>query len=75
MYQFIGGINDTKVAGSESLLNYMNENLVSKDEPSVNEHHYHIIKKPYIEEAHNIHNIEKHKSYKTNNHNFNGTQF
>ena len=26
MYQFIGDINDTKVAGLESLLNYMNEN-------------------------------------------------
>ena len=30
MYQFIGDINDTKVAGLESLLNYMNENIFSK---------------------------------------------
>ena len=44
MYQFIGDINDTKVAGLESLLNYMNENFFSKDEPAVNEHRYHIIK-------------------------------
>ena len=45
MYQFIGDINDTKVAGLESLLNYMNEDFFSKDEPAVNEHHYHITKK------------------------------
>ena len=44
MYQFIGDINDTKVAGLESLLKYMNENFFSKDEPSVNEHHYNITK-------------------------------
>ena len=45
MYQFIGDINDTKVAGLESLLNCMNENFFSKGKPAVNEHHYHIIKK------------------------------
>ena len=51
MYQFIGDINDTKVAGLESLLNYMNENFFNKGEPSANEHHYHIIEKQYIEET------------------------
>ena len=45
MYQFIGDINDTKVAGLEPLLSYMNERFFSKDEPAVNEHHYHITKK------------------------------
>ena len=30
MYQFIGDINDTKVGGLESLLNYMNENFPVK---------------------------------------------
>ena len=45
MYYFIGDINDTKVAGLESLLNYVNENSFSKDEPAVNEHYYHITKK------------------------------
>ena len=45
MYQFLGDINDTKVAGLASLLNYMNENLFSKDEPAVNEHYYNITKK------------------------------
>ena len=30
MYQFIGDINDTKVAGLESLPNYMNENFSVK---------------------------------------------
>ena len=45
MYQFLGDINDTKVAGLESLLNYMNENFFSKDEPAVNEHDYNITNK------------------------------
>ena len=45
MYQPIGVITDEKASGLESILNYMNENLVSKDEPYINEHHYHIIKK------------------------------
>ena len=77
MYQFIGDINDTKVAGLESLLNYMNENLFSKDEPAVNEHHCHITRKLYNQEftTHNIHNVDKSKSYKTNNHNFNDNNF
>ena len=42
MYQLIGDINDTKVAGLGSLLNYMSENFFAKDDPAVNEHHYHI---------------------------------
>ena len=42
MYQFIGDVNDTKVAGLGSLLNYMGENLFSKDAPAVNEHYYDI---------------------------------
>ena len=44
MYQFIGDINDTKVGGLESLLNYMNENFFSKGDPVISEHHYHITK-------------------------------
>ena len=59
MYQFIGHINDTTVAGLESLLNYMNENFFSKDEPAVNEHQYHVTIKQYTEETHNIYNIDK----------------
>ena len=50
MYQYIGDINDTQVGGLEPLLNYMNENFFNKDEPAINEHHYHITKKPYNEE-------------------------
>ena len=42
---FIGDINDTEVRGLESLLNYMNENFCSKDDPAMNEHLYHITKK------------------------------
>ena len=30
MYQFLGDINDTKVAGLESILNYINDNLLVK---------------------------------------------
>ena len=44
MYQFIGPINDTKVAGLESLLNYMNENFFSKDEQQVYDRQYNITK-------------------------------
>ena len=47
MYQLTGIIDDTKVAGLESLLNYINENSFSKDAPAVNEHHYHITRKQY----------------------------
>ena len=73
MYQFIGEINDTKVGGLESLLNYMNENFFSKDEPAVNEHHYHITRKQYNQDfsTHNIYNVDKSKKYKINNHRYN----
>ena len=43
MYQFIGDINDTKVAGLESILNYINDNFFSKADPAVNEHNYNLI--------------------------------
>ena len=74
MYQFIGDINDTKVPGLESLLAYMGENFFTKDEPAVNEHHYHITGKQYNQDltTHNIYNVDKSKSVKTNNRNFNG---
>ena len=74
MYQFIGDINDTKVAGLESLLNIMNENFFSKNEPAVNEHPYHTFKTQYNEDIHNIYNIGKSKSYKINNHSFHDTR-
>ena len=45
MYQLIGNINDTKVGGLGSILNYMNENFFTKDDPAINEHHYRITKK------------------------------
>ena len=44
MYQLIGIINDDKVPGLGSILNYMNEHLFSKDDQAINEHHYHITK-------------------------------
>ena len=45
MYQFLGDINDTKVAGLESILNYINDNFLSKAGPAVNGHYYNTIKK------------------------------
>ena len=59
MYQLIGIITDEKVPGLESISNHMAENLFSKDDPAINEHHYHITKKQYNEETHNIYNIDK----------------
>ena len=70
MYQFIGDINDEKVGGLESLLNYMNENFHSKDNPLINEHNYHITKKQYNEEANNIYNIDKSKTFNIKNNRF-----
>ena len=58
MYQFVGDINDEKVAGLEPLLNYMSENFFTNDDPAINEHHYHITKKQYNEETNNIYNID-----------------
>ena len=37
----------------------MNENSSSKDEPAMNEHHYHITKQQYNEKANNSYNIDK----------------
>ena len=67
MYQFIGYINDDKVGGLESLLNYMNANPFTKDDPAINEHHYHITRKQYNEEANNIYNIDKSKTLNIKN--------
>ena len=67
MYQFIGDINDTKVGGLEPLLNYMIEISFSKDDPAINEHHYHITQKQYNEEIHNIYSVDKSKTFNTKN--------
>ena len=53
----------------------MNENLFSKDEPSVNEHHYNIAKKQYNEEAHNIYNIDKSKIFNIKKHRYTGDHY
>ena len=45
MYQLIGIISDESVSGLESILNYMNENLFSKDDQAINEDHYRITEK------------------------------
>ena len=70
MYQFIGGTNDTKVGGLESLLNYMNENFFSKDDPAINKHIYHIAKKQYNEDIHKIYNADRSKTFNINNNEF-----
>ena len=75
MYQLIGIINDEKAGGLRSLLNYMNENLFSKDDPAINEHHYHITKKQYNEEAHNIYNVDQTKTYHIKNNRYTDEQY
>ena len=65
------------MAGLESLSNFMGEKYYSKDEPAVNEHRYHTTRKQYNQDftKHNIYNVDKSKSYKTNNRNFNDNNF
>ena len=63
MYKFIGDINGTKVGGLESLLNYMNENFFTKDDPAINEHHYHITRKQYNEETNDIYILDTNKTF------------
>ena len=63
MYQFLGEISDTKIPGLESILNYMNENFFSKDEPAVNENYYNITKTHFNEDIQNIYNIDKSKTF------------
>ena len=63
MYQLPGDINDTKAGGLESLLIYMNENFSSKDDPAINEHHYHITIRQYNEETNNIYNTDTSKTF------------
>ena len=41
----------------------MDENFFSKDEPAVNEHHYHITKKQYGEETNKIYTIDKSSTF------------
>ncbi len=60
----------TKVCGLESLLNYMNENFFTKDDPAINEHHYHITKNQYNEETNKIYNTDKSKTFNIKNHRF-----
>ena len=70
MYQFTGNIDDTKIPGLESILNYMNENLFSKDEPAVNENYYNITKKHFNEDIQNIYNIDKSKTFNIKHHRY-----
>ena len=70
MYHLIGDIHDTKVGGLESFLNYMSGDFFSKDDPAINEHHYHITKKQYNEETNNIYNMDKSKTFNIKNNRF-----
>ena len=75
MYQLIVDIDDTKAGGLESLLNYTNENFLTKDDPAINEHHYHSTKKQYSEETNNIYNIDKNKTFNIKNNRFLNEQY
>ena len=57
MYQLIGIINDGKVPGLESVLNDM-KIFFSKDDPAINEHHYHIILKNNTTKRHITYTIQ-----------------
>ena len=53
----------------------MNENFFSKDDPAINEHHYHITKKQYNEETNNIYNTDKSKTFIIKNNRFLNEQY
>ena len=77
MYQFIGDLNGERVPGSESILNYINENFFNKTAPAVNGHSYYITKtfnaqyneehyynkQQYITNDVNTHTMNKHVLY------------
>ena len=39
----------------------------TKDDPAINEHHYHIAKKQYSEETNNIYNIDRSRTFNIKN--------
>ena len=47
----------------------------TKDDPAINEHHYHITKKQYNEETNNIYNIYKNKAFNIKNNMFSNEQY
>ena len=71
----MGDINDSKAGGLGSLLNYMNENFFTKDDPTIDIHHYQITKKQYNEETNKIYNIDKNKTFNIKNNIFLNEQF
>ena len=75
MYQFVGPINDEKVAGLESLLNCTNENFFTKDDQLLTDTITTLLKQQYNEEANNIYNIDKSKTFNIKNHRFLNEQY
>ena len=55
----------------------MNENCFSRDNPAMNEHHYHITRKQYNQDftTRNIYNVDKSKYNKKSYHKFSDIQF
>ena len=49
--------------------------VIDKDDPAINEHHYHITKKQYSEETNTIHNIGKSKTFNIKNSRFLNEQY
>ena len=47
MYQFVGGINVNTVPGSESTLNYINDDFYTKYGSAINQHKYNFTKKHF----------------------------
>ena len=65
LYQFIWDINDKRVPGLESILNYIDENFFNKADPAVNEHSYYI-NKTFTTQYNEEHYYNK-QQYITNN--------
>ena len=61
--------------GLASILNYMNEQVFNKEDPATNEHHYHITKKQYNEETHNIYKTDKTKTYNIKDNRYTGEHY
>ena len=72
MYGFVGDINDNKVPGLESILNYINDSFFAKNEGAVNQHNYNTTKDNYFQDfATYISNkINESKTYNIKNHRY-----
>ena len=64
MYQLVGDIDDNKVQGLESILNYITNNFHTKDDSAINQHNYGTAKKNYFQDfaTYNSNKVDKSKT-------------